>query len=492
MSKNQVSDCSESENINLDNLYQYHKLQIFGKIAYIESGVLTMNSVSGHFLYKHILEHIDLYEAFEKTNLEQFCAIVLPMGIDEYYLAQFKDKILYYLESGGVVLSFMSDFMQILPYSSGYIQSQIPIRERVVKFAKSKAADIIFDGVREYDINHRRGVKGFFNRGYFELSALPHNVEYVLEDSDGKCVGYIDRQSTKGIILSTANADLLGFGLFDNTTARRMGTNLLKWLESELSLKDYKALRERAKPFSNQQKSKIPSFLDFKSDKSRQNLSKQNLKNAIITGGSAFHAHFFTNKNEKYANFFSSRFHFLQLGKIDFESFDYIVLSSRLNAHYLLPYKQKFINYLQNGGHIISFGEIMQDYLPNIAWRDYPVNFWWWLIPGASLPFYALESNGEKQEEHTKEGLFSKIPVKVAKWHYHGAFYPPKNALNILVNELDESIIYKDLSFKGNLYVTSLDPEFHLGQGFMPTTEPFFDAFMQWVEEDILHDKIKA
>lgn len=48
-----------------------------------------------------------------------------------------------------------------------------------------------------------------------------------------------------------------------------------------------------------------------------------------------------------------------------------------------------------------------------------------------------------------------------------------KNAQNILVNELDESIIYKDTTFKGNLYVTSLDPEFHLGQGFMPATEYF-------------------
>lgn len=182
----------------------------------------------------------------------------------------------------------------------------------------------------------------------------------------------------------------------------------------------------------------------------------------------------------------------MDLDSIKFNEFDYIILASRLNVSFLNPHKQKFIDYLQNGGHIISFGEIMGDYLPNIIWKDYPVNFWWWLINGADMPLYALDSNGEKQSIRADSGLFSTIDVRVAKWHCHGAFYPPNNATKILVNELGESIIYKDNSFKGNLYVTSLDPEFHLGQGFMPTTEPFFDAFIAWVEKDILDSKRNA
>lgn len=499
MSKSEVGKCMEESmgeigevNSRLENLYQYEKLQDFGKIAYIESGLLGMNSIGDNFLYRNILTHVDLYEEFHKLDLRQFSAIVLPMGIDEYYLSFFKDKILHYLNAGGVLLSFMSDFMRILPFSSGYIQSQTPIRERVVRFAKSKAAEEIFQGVSEYDINHRRGVKGFFNRGYFDMSAFPHTFEPLLEDSEGQCVGYIDRISTAGIILSAANADLLGFGLFDNTTARKMGLNCLKWLEGELLEKDYKTLRMNAPAYEIMQKPNLApcGFLDFRANKSSQHLSNPKLKNAIITGGSAFHAHFFSNKNAKYANFFSHRAHFLHIGDMDFNTFDYITLSSRLNVKYLLAHKQKFVDYLNNGGHIVSFGEVRGDYLPNIIWKDYPVNFWWWLIPGANMPLYALE-NGQKCTERTSSGLFSKIPTSVAKWHYHGAFYPPKNAQSILVNELDESIIYKDNNFKGNLYITSLDPEFHLGQGFMPTTEPFFDAFMAWVEEDCFKDSLK-
>lgn len=491
------------KNAKIETFYQHKELLSFGKIAYIETGILGMNSVSRHFLYKHILKHIDLYEDFESTHLEDFCAVVFPMGIDEYYLSGFKDKIVHFLESGGIVLSFMSDFARILPHSSGYIQSQMPIRERIVQFAQSESANIIFNNVREYDINHRSGVRGFFNRGYFDVSAFPHQVEWILTDNAHKCVGYIDKHSTNGIILSTAGADLLSFGLFDNTTARVMGLNVLQWLLKTLQEKDYKSLRDKAVLFaqskgaaqySKESKESANDFFAFKSDKSKQSLSNPQLKNAIISGGGSFHRYFFTNKNNKYAHFFSHRFYFMDIDSINFEEFDYIVLASRLKPQFLAPHKDKFLSYLQNGGHIISFGEIMGDYLPNIIWKDYPVNFWWWLIQGANMPLYAIESNGSKQEVRTQSGLFSKIDVNVAKWHCHGAFYPPINATKILVNELDESIIYKDNSFKGNLYVTSLDPDFHLGQGFMPTTEPFFDNFMQWVEEDIIqsaHNKVR-
>lgn len=487
-----IDSCNAEENHKLEAFYQHKELNAFGKIAYIDTGSLKSQSLSEHFLYRHILEYVNLYEDFKDINLLEFCSIVLPIGIDEYFLSLFRDKILHYLQSGGVVLSFMSDFERILPHSSGYIQSAMPIVKRVVKFEKSQSANIIFEGVRKYDINYRMGVKGFFNRGYFDVSELPDSIEWILSDNEGRCVGYIDADSTNGVMLLTANADLLSFGLFDNTTARKMGLNLLKWLLQTLQKKDYKALRQKATQYpNNDDVSRIPveSYLNFKADKSKQSLSRPELKNAIITGGGSFHRYFFSNKNAKYAHFFSKRCHFLHLDSLNFNDFDYIVLASRLNIKYLNPHKQKFLDYLQNGGHIISFGEIMGDYLPNVIWKDYEVNFWWWLIDGANMPLYALDVNGEKTEEKTTQGLFSKIPVSVAKWHCHGAFYPPQNAQKILINELDESIIYKDTSFKGNLYITSLDPEFHLGQGFMPTTEPFFDAFMQWVEEDILRTK---
>lgn len=209
------------------------------------------------------------------------------------------------------------------------------------------------------------------------------------------------------------------------------------------------------------------------------NLRKQRmLKNAIITGGSCYHQKFFTNKNAKYANFFDERIYLLDLSEAKLDRFDYVAVASRLNYDFLLKNKKKIESYLDNGGNLIVFGEMPKVWLKGVRWRNYPVNFWWWVTPNADLPLYAC---------NPRHKLFEKITPDDAKWHYHGVFYPPIGSEKILVNELNESIIYKDnVSFSGNLYVTSLDPDFHFGFGFMPKTEYFFDQFMAWVEEDIL------
>ena len=95
--------CSGVKN-NLENLYYYKELETFGKIAYLESGSLKDQSVSTHFLYKDILQYVDLYNEFHSLDLSGFCAVVLPMGIDEYYLSRFKENNSQVLELGcGVI-----------------------------------------------------------------------------------------------------------------------------------------------------------------------------------------------------------------------------------------------------------------------------------------------------------------------------------------------------------------------------------------------------
>ena len=477
--------------VKADNPFPYTELQKYGKIAYLSShydGVMDKEKAKGivnNILYKNIMEFVDLYEDMEQIRLEDYCAIIIPAMIDEVYLHRYKNKIRAYLDHGGVVLSFIQNFTGMIPGNKGYIASATPIKDREVYFTESDSSKLIFDGVREYDVNVRRGVKGFFNRGYFSLEhfAKEQLPEVIMQDNDGKCVAYIDRMTTEGIILAAASSDLIGYGLFDNTTARRIGPNILYWLEKELQKKDYHALREKM-AFKKYEINEEVVF-DYGSE-----TADKGLKKAIITGGAAFHQKFFKNKDGKYSNMFNKRVYVADMEDFCFEDYDYVVIASGLNIRFLIPHKERIMNYLRNGGHIVSLGDSSDKYLPNIKWMNYPTNFWWWRIEGADMPLYALETTDGgktliKQPVNTREGLFSKIKVSVAKWHCHGAFLPPENADSILVNEMDEAIIYKDKSFPGNLYVMSLDPDYHFGQGFMPTTEPFFDALMSWIEEDI-------
>ncbi|PAF45556.1 hypothetical protein [Helicobacter sp. 11S02629-2] len=205
------------------------------------------------------------------------------------------------------------------------------------------------------------------------------------------------------------------------------------------------------------------------------------MKKAIITGGQSFHQNLFSAKDGRYKNFFDERIYLLDLEMASLKDYDYIVISSRLNPTYLFKNKHKIESYLDSGGNIVSFGELKRPLFRNVHWQNYDTNFWWWTVKGSDLPLFA------KSENHD---LFKFIKVDTCKWHYHGAFYPPAFSEEILINEIGESIIYKDAkSYKGSLYITSLDPDYHIAQGFMPKTVPFFDGFLAWVESDISKQK---
>lgn len=59
---------------------------------------------------------------------------------------------------------------------------------------------------------------------------------------------------------------------------------------------------------------------------------------------------------------------------------------------------------------------------------------------------------------------------------------PPEDALSLVDNDEGRSIFYIDrVSFKGELIVTSLDPIFHIGLGFIDQTKPFLHGLTNWL-----------
>jgi hypothetical protein len=161
-----------------------------------------------------------------------------------------------------------------------------------------------------------------------------------------------------------------------------------------------------------------------------------------------------------------------------------VVVPTRLNQDILLEHKQKFKDYLDGGGHLVSFGDFERPWVPNVKWKFYPTNFYWWVNPGADLPLYPASPD---------HPLFRHITVDDAKWHYHGVFLPHDRAERVLVNEIGEAIIYVDrTSHKGNMYMTTLDPDYHLGQGFIPKAEKFLDGYLAWIEEDMEKDNVSS
>ena len=213
---------------NVQNCYDYLKSQ--GGIAYIDTrGGLSMEGNTLDSFYNGIFKKIDGYKLFQQpgNGLLNFKVVEIPANADEILLLENKEKIQEFLDKGGIIISFTQNYLEWLPGNSLYRASSTPIKDRSVV----SCDHFITEGVKEYDMNYRCGVKGFFNRGFFKA---PEGAAVILKDSDGECVAYIDSATTKGVILSTAGADLVGFGLAESSTAKRLGVNLMLWLEKTM------------------------------------------------------------------------------------------------------------------------------------------------------------------------------------------------------------------------------------------------------------------
>lgn len=76
-------------------------------------------------------------------------------------------------------------------------------------------------------------------------------------------------------------------------------------------------------------------------------------------------------------------------------------------------------------------------------------------------------------------------PLGDMTWHHHGHFTPAPGAVSLVDHVDGGSIFYDDrVSTRGRMLVTSLDPFYHHGSHFMPTTTRFLDGFLPWLHSE--------
>lgn len=158
-----------------------------------------------------------------------------------------------------------------------------------------------------------------------------------------------------------------------------------------------------------------------------------------------------------------------------------VLIPCRTPADRMEPHKQQLRAYLDNGGTIIATGESeSQLFLPGIKFTPQPTNFWWWLTPGADLGVRITKP------EHS---LFERLAQRDVTWHLHGWFDVPDGAEVLAVNGENKPILYIDeVTTRGRMIITSLDPFFHHGSHFMPATTRFLDGFLPWMRDTLDKD----
>lgn len=110
----------------------------------------------------------------------------------------------------------------------------------------------------------------------------------------------------------------------------------------------------------------------------------------------------------------------------------------------------------------------MSEWFPGTCEQQRPTIFWWWRTGEDSRI-------RRTSVDHPAAAWFTD---KSLTWHYHGVLDPPAGAVSLVDlhttdDEVDGSLLYVDeVSTPGRLLVTTMDPVYHHGSGFMPGAMP--------------------
>ncbi|MCD2109805.1 hypothetical protein LQ384_01710 [Rhodococcus rhodochrous] len=195
---------------------------------------------------------------------------------------------------------------------------------------------------------------------------------------------------------------------------------------------------------------------------------------AFLHGGS--HSHLATLADPALAPYRMRAVHVRTGVPEDIAGSDVVVVADRLRPDLLSGWAAAVKDALERGATVVVFGENhVQDWL-GVAEQPRPTIFWWW-------------RTGEDHRvrlqapDHPAWGFFSDRSVI---WHYHGMLEPPPGAVSLADlhtpdGERDGSILFVDeTNHRGRLLVTTMDPVYHHGSGFMPGATQLLYSALHW------------
>jgi hypothetical protein len=195
---------------------------------------------------------------------------------------------------------------------------------------------------------------------------------------------------------------------------------------------------------------------------------------AAIDAGLSYHE--LSLDRPPFDRFFGSRVDVRKIAEADLTRYPVLLVPCRTNARLLTPYRDAFAAYLEAGGFLVVMGETHPDlWIDGISVRPVPTNFWWWTEKGADLGIRI------SAPDHP---LFRYIDTAAATWHVHGTIAVPEEGHSLLDWHDEGSLMVEARHGSGRLLVTTLDPFYHHGSGFMPTTTRFLAGFLPWLAEE--------
>lgn len=150
------------------------------------------------------------------------------------------------------------------------------------------------------------------------------------------------------------------------------------------------------------------------------------------------------------------------------------IVGSRPDADVIAERCPALLDFWRDGGDLVVLDQPPHDWLPETTHEARETNFWWWKEPGADLP---LESPG------LGHPVLAGLEHEDVKWHYHGVYWPRAAAEKLVTTPDGGAVLYVDREpGSGLLVATTMDPDYHTGQGFIPKAEELLRRLVGWAQ----------
>ena len=177
-------------------------------------------------------EHISIMDQYDLTaeSLKSFNVLLVTDFIDQEYLFEQKDVILDFLNAGNIVVACTHMCRPWLPNVNLFMPKEI--RKHSDYEVTPTETPEFFAGVDMQELAYRKGVSGFYARGYHPVPVK--DAQVILTFLDGTPITVIDRSSTNGTIVAHSARDLTSYATGANTT-QLISKQFRVWLENELT-----------------------------------------------------------------------------------------------------------------------------------------------------------------------------------------------------------------------------------------------------------------
>ncbi|MCQ1951260.1 hypothetical protein NNX28_15175 [Arthrobacter sp. zg-Y859] len=429
--------------------------------------------------WRGAFEEVDAYDLDDdaaRARILSADALVIGGGVDHLLLGRHREALTGFVRAGGRVLV---NGQVVKPFIDGLaVWRELEFRGAQDVRPHPVSPHPVWAGIDYRDLHYRTGVPGthsyerleeigvagFYGRGYH--LDLPENATVVTGIGQYRLPLDYSYTLGNGAVLVHGGNDLESFS-DDQYSTRVLGPNLVQWLEG--GVQDTVELKPA-----------VPAVPAAAAGTRPPGAARAAGQAAPRIG--LLHCGTFpplrTLADPALAPYRLESVYLPDADPAVLADLDVVIVSDRLHQGQLARFVPAILAALQDPAKtVIVLGENkVEQWLPGVGYSFRPTVFWMWRTG---------EDNGTRLRL-PEDPMWEFLTRWSVSWHHHGLLHPRPGARSLVVMEEDGaesgSLLYVDeVNQPARLLVTTMDPVYHHGSGFMPGASQLLYSLLRWV-----------